>query len=175
MPSASTEPAAGNSVIASAQVLFRKRLMIRNDFSGFGPTGPPLVASTQGSEIRAKTTIPANNLQGVSISLFLYPEIEEGGIVYPARNNLTWRPVYRMPPYGDVSAIATASFLPEQPGVVTNSWIPMSGPMVLPVGLPITFKCHPCGAAEIAIEMEASGAGAVTRIETVVVSMSASQ
>jgi lipoate-protein ligase B len=62
----------------------------------------------------------------------------------------------------------------------TGGWVPLTAPMIIPVGLPITYKCSCNGVELIAIEIQTdlSSEGQIASIgarEDLVVSISASQ
>ena len=163
MPSSDLFPGAGTGTVASAQLLYRRKLIIRDEFPQFGPqfTG---AADQNAREFRGQTTLDIPNLEKICIHLFLFPTYEEGGVVYTARNNIEWRPVFQMPP--DVFT--------DVPGVATTNFLPFSAPSILPVGLPVFFTI-PAGASAIAVEIKTPPIGGVTHREQVIVSMSASQ
>lgn len=160
MPTTETYPASGVTVEASAQVLLRRHLIIRNNIDDFGPN-----AGTQGVAVRQQTYLPVQNLEKIFIHLFLFPTMEEGGVIYPARNNIEWRPVFRMP---------QDTFAPEI-GTATDQFLPFVAPAILPVGSPISFVACCNGVESIAIEIRAPLPGGILQArERLIVSMSAS-
>jgi hypothetical protein len=154
MPTTDTTPADGTQTVAAAQVLNRRVLVVRAQtdlgvpiFPNFGPGGSAPFAPRR---LREETSTQVNNLPSVFIHLFLLPTFVKGtgGATFRAQNNIEWRPVFQMPP--DV--------FPSDSGTASDEWIPMASPMILPVAVPVAFKCCCAGIEKIAIEIRI-GAG----------------
>ena len=143
MPSAPLSPAAGNAVIASGQTRLRKNVILWFPF--FGPDGntPDDRASR---ELRARTTVNVRNTPNIYFSLFHYATYNDGVTNWLARPNVEWRPV------GQVRQ----DDVPEVAGVSTAEWLPLSAPMILPVGLPINFQLDAGGLEFVAVEFRVS-------------------
>lgn len=150
MPAIQTNPAAGGQITASAQVLNRKILIIKGDpaVPSMGFFGAAAAGVTADGGFREATITQVNNLPEIVFNLFLYPFYDDGVTNYRARNFLEWRPVFRMPPDldGDNATLPYA-------GTSTADWIPFCAPMLLTVGIPITYKACCRGAAEVAVEV----------------------
>lgn len=132
MPSADVSPAAGVSVTAGAQVLNRRILIYK---------GPGIL---QDLNFRNETVTIVNNLRSIRFDLFLFPTYNQGqGIVFNARNTLSWRPLFRAPP--DVNANVDLT--------IDGEWVPLCAPILLPVGTPSSFAIHAGGADEVAVEI----------------------
>jgi hypothetical protein len=145
MPSIDANPASGASVVATAQVLYR-RLVIFKGVSNFGPN--PGVVTNSATTIRTETTVAVNSLRTVMFHLFLFPQYFRTDVTFLARNTLAWRPVFQMPPDSYANG-GTGSYV----DVATNDWLPFCAPLLLPVGVPSMFEV-PCGGAErVAIEV----------------------
>lgn len=171
MPSSETYPASGTNTIASAQVLNRRLLRLREVIGPWSPGGGGPDPVERAGSVRSVTATPVNNLPCVFINLYLIPEVTVGGVTILARNNISWRPVFRMP-----TAVTGFGGTPYS----TGGWVPFTAPMIIPVGLPITYKCSCNGVELVGIEIQTdlSSEGQIASIgarEDLVVSISASQ
>lgn len=150
MPSAETTPASGTQIVASAQVLFRRILIIkggRDAGLSMGSFGPADLGTSDGG-VREQTLTPVNNLPEIAFNLFLYPFYDREDETFSARNYLEWRPVFRMPP--DALGVNATN---QYRGTATDDWIPFCSPMLIPVGVPVTYKACCIGVEEVAIEV----------------------
>jgi hypothetical protein len=171
MPTSDMAPGSGITAVASAQVLYRRDLILRDELSPFGPTALN-AAGARAQNIRNEATLDIQNLDNVFIHLFLFPTYEEGGVVYTARNNIEWRPVFYMPPDSFPDTDGVASHAPS--GTDPREWLPFTAPSIVPVGLPIYFTV-PAGVESISIEVRAPIVQGQTYRERLLVSLSASQ
>ena len=150
MPVAELAPASGTQVFASAQVLNRRILIVKGGAAEaitMGYFGPGDLGTSDG-QFRPTTITQVNNLPQIAFNLFLYPFYDRDDVEFRARNYLEWRPVFRMPP--DALDLNLAR---EYRGMATENWIPFCSPMLIPVGVPITFKACCIGVQEVAIEV----------------------
>lgn len=148
MPAAEIVPAAGTQVFASAQVLNRRILIIKGGAEepvSMGYFGPADLGTADGG-FRDTTILPVNNLPRIAFNVFLCPFYDRGDVTFEARNYLEWRPVFRMPP----DALTDPS---QYRGTFSDGWIPFCAPMLLPIGIPVTFKACCVGVEEVAIEV----------------------
>lgn len=175
MPSTELFPGSGVGTSASAQVLYRRHFLLVNEVGPFAPPGTPILPAAQRADaIREGTRLDPGNLPGIFVNLFLFPQVEVGGQLFFARNNIQWRPVYKLPP--DTFPNFTGPiFQNSYQGVATDNWIPLCAPLLLAVAQPISFFCDCAGADQLAIEIYApeNQVGA-KYCERVIVSMSAS-
>jgi hypothetical protein len=149
MPSTDTTPADGVSTSAAAQVLNRRVLIIRSaaNYLRFGGGGFSPGSGGTSTELRDITITQVNNLPKLYINLYLFPEYDDGLVVYSARTVIQWRPVFQMPP---------APALPsgfDMPGIVSGEWLPLAAPMILPVAVPIVYAFNGAGIEQVAIEI----------------------
>ncbi len=151
MPTTNTTPADGLQTSASAQVLNRRVFIIRNR-NWYAEFAPP---STDPApfQVRLDAAIPTQNLSSVYISLYLCPAYDRGDVVFQARTDLQWRPVFQMPP--DVLPTTDA----ELDDISTNNWLPLTAPAIVPVGIPIARRFSCLGAQAVSVEIRI-GAGA---------------
>ena len=149
MPVVETTPAAGGQVVASAQVLNRRILIIKGDpaVPSMGFFGPADLGTADGG-FRTETITVVNNLPEITFNVFLYPFYDDGVTEYRARNFLEWRPVFRMPPDGLGTNVTN-----QYRGLATDDWIPFCSPMLLPIGVPVVYKASGFGVKEVAIEV----------------------
>lgn len=140
MPTTTTEPGNGFAIQASAQVQNSRIWIIRDggNFT-FGP------ASGAGVDLRRLASLMVVNVPSVYFNLFLYPTYDDGTTVYTARTSLEFRPVFQLPPDEKVDAT----------GYLTDSWIPAAAPIVIPVGIPVTFKLCCAGWYRVSLEVRA--------------------
>lgn len=175
MPSTELYPGSGVSTSASAQVLYRRHFLLVNEVGPFAPPASPLLSpAKRAAAVRDDTRIDPGNLPGIVINLFLFPQVEVGGQLFYARNNIQWRPVFKAPP--DTFPLSTGPiFSNSYQGVATENWIPLCAPMLLAVAQPISFFCDCWGADQLAVEIYAPENQVGTQYrERVIVSMSAS-
>lgn len=149
MPGTEITPADGVSTSAAAQVLNRRVLIIRDAarYLRFGGGLFSPGANGPSADVRSITATQVNNLPKLYINLYLFPEYDDGLVVYAARTVIQWRPVFQMPP---------APALPpgfDMPGIVSEEWMPLSAPMILPVAVPIVFAVNGAGIEKVAIEI----------------------
>lgn len=163
MPAVETSPAAGGQIVASAQVLNRRILVVKGgaeapvEMNSFGPAG----LGTADGGFREATITQVNNLPEIAFNLFLYPFYDRGDVTFRARNYLEWRPVFRMPPDLDGNNATN-----QYAGIATADWIPFCSPMLMPVGAPVTFKACCIGVQEVAVEVRVPVSPATTPINT---------
>lgn len=166
MPLAPTFPASGTNVIASAQVLARNVFILRGPIGPFGQPSAPSPPASRAQALRSQTRLVVNNLPKITVGLFLYPEYSEGGILFQPRTDITWRVVGRTPSVSVADALES----------VTQEWFPLTAPLILPVGLPISLDILTAGSREIAVEIVApSGGQGIINKEQLVITMSGSQ
>jgi len=147
MPTTETTPADGIQTVAAAQVLNRRVFVVKaaDQYPNFAST-----SIDGGQQLRDYLATPVQNLPSIYIHLFLLPTYTRGigGLEFRARNNIEWRPVFRMPP----------DTFPDDAGTAVLDWIPMASPMILPVAVPVAFKCCCAGIDQVSVEVRI-GAG----------------
>lgn len=141
MPTANVDPGNGVALQASAQVQNSKVWIIRD--GGVYALGP--APGTAGVTLRSEMSLYVVNLPAVYIHFFLYPTYDDGVTTFNARTNLTFRPVFQMPP----------DEKPEANGFLTGSWLPASAPVVIPVGVPVTYRLCCAGWFNVSVEVGA--------------------
>jgi len=168
MSAVTTEPAAGDAIVASAQI-FEQRNVVIADPTGLAPATFGEV-SIAGDPYRQAFRVSA--LPYIRISMFHYPEYDRGDFVFAARNDITWRLVAiaagRATPFANLVGIKTS--IP-----VSGPWVPISTPQLLPVGQPINLTVETGGYAGVAIEFDSSaGVPAVNQgFDRIIVTVSA--
>lgn len=169
MPTTNSTPADGTQTTAAAQVLNRRIFILRDrDDYDFAPT----VATQSGLSLREYAAIPAYNLPNITVSLFLFPEYEGNETTYSARTDIEWRVVFQMPP----AVLPDSTIDPTIDGVVSEDWIPLNAPMIIPVGVPIEkkFCCHNAQYVSIEIRFGQSTDESDQGVDRLVVSIGAS-
>lgn len=172
MPVENTTPADGISTSASAQSLNRQVFVLRDQT--LYPTYAPTLALPASYRLRTDASLTTSNLSSVTVSLFLMPSYDNGADVYAARTFIEWRAVAQMPP--DFVGFDTVVD-PASVGVVSENWVPLMAPAIIPVGLNVTrrFSCFGATAVSIEIRILTNTPTANQGEDKLVVSIAASQ
>lgn len=158
-----TSPAAGAGIIAAAQVLDRRNIIVKE--GTFGAAAGD--ANIYNRALRTSTTLYVGNLPEIYISLLQFPEYDRVDFVFQARNYIAWRAV----------AINPGTLHPAFALLTSDSFVPLTTPQLLPVGEPIFFQLCCAGVETIALEFDTSAEvpAADQGEDRVIVTMSASQ
>jgi len=156
------DPAAGAGIIAAAQVLERRNIIVKE--ATFGASAGD---ATNSGAVRTSTTLYVGNLPEIYISLLQFPEYDRVDFVFQARNYIAWRAV----------AINPGTPHPAFALLTSDSFVPLTTPQLLPVGEPIFFQLCCAGVETIALEFDTSAEvpAADQGEDRVIVTMSASQ
>jgi len=149
MPSVVIEPANGSSISASAQVLHSKNTIIGAGAADGWTTFAPLSTTGAGALRDEVMAVLADNLQGIYVNAYQYPEYDRGDVVFPARISLEWRIVFSNPP--DVKPPLTGFVAAG--GLPLYNWIPATPPMLLIPGVPVPFHVCCAGFSLVSIEV----------------------
>ena len=160
MATSNTDPGNGTSLQAAAQIQNSKVWILRD--GGVYTMAP--APGTAGVTLRTNASLYVVNLPAVYIHMYLYPTYDDGVTTFNARPNLTFRPVFQMPP----------DQKPEAAGFLTNSWIPAASPIVIPIGVPVAYRLCCAGWYNVSVEVAAGLAGPGEGADQLLISISSS-
>jgi hypothetical protein len=129
MSNSNPAPADGTNTVAAAQVI-KHRLLVLRDSEDF-----PTFDSVRSGQVLQETLTQVNNLPSLKATVYQFPEYQpegQGGPVYLARPSFEWRLV----------GLAGPDLL--DPNALFSSFIPISPPLLMIPGVPVTFSLSCC-------------------------------